>query len=120
MTSGDVWAKAGVQNFLRMLELTGHQTVPVAMGAEFPLINTREETRMWEDQFGEFGYKGAWNAARYRDPNDVPTPAAGATGRLSMSGVSTAPGRIAQTRTPLWCSSNARPWASARTPAFVA
>jgi purine nucleosidase len=79
VTSGDVWARTGVQNFLRMLELTGHQNVPVAMGAELPLINTREETKMWEEQFGEFGYKGAWNASRYRDPNDVPTPAAGAT-----------------------------------------
>jgi len=79
VTSGDVWARAGVQNFLRMIELTGHQNVPIAMGAEFPLINSREETRMWEDQFGEFGYKGAWNSSRYRDPTDVPTPAAGAT-----------------------------------------
>ena len=33
----------------------------------------------------------------------------GGTGLLSMRGVSIAPGRIAQTRTPFVCSSNARP-----------
>ena len=58
ITSGDGWAKAGVQTTLRMLELTGHEDVPVAQGAEFPLLNSREETKLWEAQFGEFGYKG--------------------------------------------------------------
>ncbi len=79
VTAGDVWTKAGVQNMLRMLELTGHGKVPVAPGAELPLINSRELTEAWEDQFGEFSYKGAWNPARYHDPNHVPTPEAGAT-----------------------------------------
>ena len=77
VTSGDVWVKAGVQNMLRMVELTGHGKVPVSAGAEFPLINSRAETEMWEDQFGEFSYKGAWNPARYHEPNEVPTPASG-------------------------------------------
>lgn len=79
VTSGDVWQKAGVQNMLRMLELTGHGKVPVSPGAEFPLINSRELTEAWEDQYGEFAYKGAWNPARYHDPHHVPTPPTGAT-----------------------------------------
>lgn len=77
ITSGDGWAKAGVQNTLRMLELTGHQSVPVAMGGEFPLINSREETKEWEARYGEFSYKGAWNERNYHEPDVVPPLAAG-------------------------------------------
>jgi inosine-uridine nucleoside N-ribohydrolase len=79
VTAGDVWLKAGVQNMLRMLELTGHGKVPVSPGAEFPLINSRELTEMWEDQYGEFAYKGAWNPGRYHEPDVVPTPPTGRT-----------------------------------------
>lgn len=79
LTAGDTWTKAGVQNMLRMLELTGHGNIPVAPGAEFPLINSRELTQIWEAQYGEFSYKGAWNPGRYHEPDEVPTPIAGAT-----------------------------------------
>jgi inosine-uridine nucleoside N-ribohydrolase len=72
VTSGDVWMKEGVRNMLRMLELTGHQAVPLAPGAELPLLNSREETEIWEKQWGAFSYKGAWNAARYHPPDVVP------------------------------------------------
>src|ERR1044072_5939800 len=61
VTAGDEWVKAGTAHMLRMLELTGHGKVPVAMGAAFPLINSRDLTTAWEAQFGEFSYKGAWN-----------------------------------------------------------
>ena len=77
ITSGDGWARAGVQNALRMLELTGHGNIPLAQGAEFPLINTPEETKLWEAQFGEFAYKGAWNERNYHEPDVVPPLAAG-------------------------------------------
>lgn len=79
VTAGDAWTKAGVQHMLRMLELTGHEKIPVAPGAEFPLINSREETELWEEQWGEFGYKGAWNPGRYHEPDVVPTPPTGVT-----------------------------------------
>jgi len=79
VTAGDVWAKAGVQNMLRMVELTGHGKVPVSAGAEFPLINSRELTEVWEEQYGEFSYKGAWNPSRYHEPDHVPVPPTGAT-----------------------------------------
>ena len=65
IVAGDGQVKASTAWTLRMLELTGYGHVPVAQGAKFPLINTREETELWEAQFGVFGYKGAWNPARY-------------------------------------------------------
>lgn len=77
ITSGDGWVRAGVQNALRMLELTGHGNVPLAYGGEFPLINTREETELWEAQFGEFSYKGAWNKRNYHHPEVIPPLPAG-------------------------------------------
>ena len=66
------WVKAGTVHMLRMLELTGHGHVPVAQGAAFPLINSRELTAAWEAQYGEFSYKGAWNPGRYHEPDVVP------------------------------------------------
>lgn len=79
VTAGDAWVKAGTVHMLRMLELTGHGHVPVAQGAAFPLVNSRELTRAWEAQFGEFSYKGAWNDRRYHEPHEVPTPPTGMT-----------------------------------------
>ena len=72
IVAGDGQVKASTQWTLRMLELTGYSHIPVAQGAKFPLINSREETALWEAQFGVFGYKGAWNPARYHDPDEVP------------------------------------------------
>ena len=79
VTAGDAWVKAGTAHMLRMLELTGHGDTPVASGAAFPLINSREQTAAWEAQYGEFSYKGAWNPGRYHEPDAVPTPPTGAT-----------------------------------------
>jgi inosine-uridine nucleoside N-ribohydrolase len=77
VTAGDVWANAGTLHMLRMLELTGHQRVPVAQGATRPLINSRELTAAWEAQYGEFSYKGAWIPRRYHEPDEVPPPPTG-------------------------------------------
>lgn len=79
VTAGDAWVKAGTAHMLRMLELTGHEKVPVAAGAAFPLINSRDLAEAWEEQYGEFQYKGAWNERRYHAPDVVPTPPTGAT-----------------------------------------
>jgi purine nucleosidase len=79
VTAGDAWVKAGTAHMLRMLELTGHGSIPVARGAAFPLINSRDLTTAWESQYGEFSYKGAWNPQRYHDPEEVPTPPTGVT-----------------------------------------
>ncbi|MBA2305290.1 MAG: nucleoside hydrolase, partial [Acidobacteria bacterium] len=72
IVAGDGQVKASTAWTLRMLELTGYGHVPVAQGAKFPLINSREETALWEATYGVFGYKGAWNPARYHSPDEVP------------------------------------------------
>lgn len=72
IVAGDGQVKASTEWTLRMLELTGHGHIPVAQGAKFPLVNSREETNLWESMYGVFGYKGAWNPARYHDPDVVP------------------------------------------------
>ena len=77
VTSGDGWAKAGTREMLRMVELTGHGNVPVAQGAEFPLINSEEETKAWEAQYGALNYKGAWSAENYFPSGAIPPLEAG-------------------------------------------
>src|SRR5437762_5617919 len=58
--SGDQWVKEETQHMLRMLEITGHTDVPVYQGAEFPLLNSKEESERWEAFYGKFEYKGCW------------------------------------------------------------
>ena len=78
IVAGDGQVKASTQWALRMLELTGYSHIPVAAGAKFPLLNSREEAEWWESMFGVFGYKGAWNPARYHPPDELPALEAGA------------------------------------------
>ena len=81
--SGDQWVKEETQHVLRLLEISGRTDVPVYQGAEFPLINSKEESERWEAMYGKFEYKGAWTdkfkANRsiiyempYHDPDVVP------------------------------------------------
>lgn len=77
--SGDQWVKEETQHTLRMLEIAGRTDVPVIQGAEFPLINSKEETERWEQIYGKFEYKGCWtehfNAKRstiYDEPYHAP------------------------------------------------
>src|SRR6201981_3277194 len=58
--SGDQWVKEETQRTLRLLEIAGRTDVPVTEGAEFPLLNSKEETERWEALYGKFEYKGAW------------------------------------------------------------
>ncbi|HLK34302.1 MAG TPA: nucleoside hydrolase [Terriglobales bacterium] len=59
--SGDQWVKEETQHTLRLLEIAERTDVPVAEGAEFPLLNSKEETERWEALYGKFRYKGCWN-----------------------------------------------------------
>jgi inosine-uridine nucleoside N-ribohydrolase len=61
IVTGDVWRDEGVQHTLRMLELTGHASVPVVPGAVFPLVRTQEETRVEMQLHGKPVWLGAWN-----------------------------------------------------------
>src|SRR5712672_3282586 len=58
--SGDQWAKEETQHTLRMLEIAGRTDVPVIQGAEFPLLNSKEEAERWEALYGKLEYKGCW------------------------------------------------------------
>jgi len=58
--SGDQWVKEETQHVLRLLEIAHRTDVPVIAGAEFPLLNSKEETERWEVLYGKFEYKGAW------------------------------------------------------------
>src|SRR5215472_14377207 len=58
--SGDQWVREETLHTLRMLEIAGRTDVPVIMGAEFPLINSKEESERWEAMYGKLEYKGCW------------------------------------------------------------
>lgn len=81
--SGDQWVKEETQHVLRLLEISGRPDVPVYAGAEFPLINSKEESERWEAMYGKFEYKGCWtdkfeanrsivDEMPYHDPDVVP------------------------------------------------
>src|SRR4029077_12442987 len=55
--SGDQWVKEETQRTLRLLEIAGRTDVPVIAGAEFPLLNSKEETERWEALYGKLHYK---------------------------------------------------------------
>ena len=59
--SGDQWVKEETQHALRMVEIAGRTDVPVIEGAEFPLLNSKEESERWEAMYGKLEYKGAWS-----------------------------------------------------------
>ena len=58
--SGDQWVKEETQHVLRLLEIAGRTDVPVYQGAEFPLLNSKEESERWEALYGKFEYEGCW------------------------------------------------------------
>src|SRR5580693_7576853 len=58
--SGDQWVREETQHVLRMEEIAERTDVPVYAGAEFPLLNSKEETERWEALYGKFEYKGCW------------------------------------------------------------
>lgn len=58
--SGNVWANRATAMALRGLELTGHDSVPVAEGATFPLLNSEARTERWEALYGKLIWKGAF------------------------------------------------------------
>ena len=89
--SGDQWVKEETQRTLRLLEIAGRTDVPVIQGAEFPLLNSKEETERWENLYGKFRYKGCWTdfskhtgattpafREAYHDPDVVPELVEGA------------------------------------------
>jgi len=70
--SGDQWVKEETQRTLRLLEIAGRTDVPVIQGAEFPLLNSKEESERWEALYGKFRYKGCWSDFSKRSGNTPP------------------------------------------------
>src|SRR3984893_9922641 len=68
VVTGDSWLKAEVAHTLRMLELVGRTDIPVVPGAEYPLVRTKEETELWEQQYGSVTWLGARTPRFYYRP----------------------------------------------------
>jgi inosine-uridine nucleoside N-ribohydrolase len=75
--TGDQWVKEETQRTLRLLEIAGRTDVPVIQGAEFPLLNSKEETERWEALYGQFRYKGCWSDFSNRSDTAAPAFRAG-------------------------------------------
>src|ERR1700721_18375 len=63
VVTGDAWRDEEVQHTLRLLEIIGRTDIPVAPGAVFPLMNSKEYIAKWETFYGKIIYQGAWNFA---------------------------------------------------------
>src|SRR5215470_17315076 len=70
--TGDQWVKEETKRTLRLLEIAGRTDLPVIQGAEFPLLNSKEETERWEALYGEFRYKGCWSDFSNRPASTAP------------------------------------------------
>lgn len=88
VTSGDGWRDEEVSHTLRMLEIAKRTEVGVYPGAVYPLVNTQQRTRLWEQLYGKLFYKGAWTESwpdegtsrrspYHADPFLIPPSAAG-------------------------------------------
>jgi purine nucleosidase len=71
VVTGDAWLKSEVAHTLRMLEIVGRTDIPVVPGAEYPLVRTKEETELWEKQFGSVAWLGAWTPRLYHAPDEL-------------------------------------------------
>jgi len=71
VVTGDAWLTEEVAHTLRMLELVGRTDIPVVPGAEYPLVRTKEETELKEQQYGPFVWLGAWTPKYYHGPREL-------------------------------------------------
>jgi len=72
LVSGDQWVKEETPRTLRGVEIAGRTDVPIVAGAEYPLVNSKEESELWEALYGELAFKGAWTPRIYHPPDVVP------------------------------------------------
>jgi purine nucleosidase len=71
VVTGDAWLKSEVAHTLRTLEIIGRTDIPVVPGAELPLVRRKEETELWEQQYGSIAWLGAWTPKFYHPPDDL-------------------------------------------------
>jgi inosine-uridine nucleoside N-ribohydrolase len=72
IVSGDQWRDEEVAHTLRLLEIIGRIDIPVMKGAAFPLVRTREETKLWQQLYGKVSYAGAWDDRWWHEASVVP------------------------------------------------
>jgi purine nucleosidase len=71
VVTGDAWLKEEVAHTLRLLEIIGRTDIPVVPGAEYPLVRRKDETELWEQQYGSVSWLGAWTPGRYHPPDQL-------------------------------------------------
>jgi inosine-uridine nucleoside N-ribohydrolase len=71
VVTGDAWLKDEVAHTLRMLEIVGRIDIPVVAGAEYPLVRRKDETELWELQYGMVPWIGAWTPRLYHPPDQL-------------------------------------------------
>ncbi len=71
VVTGDAWLHEEVAHTLRMLELIGRADIPVVPGAEYPLVRRKDETELWEQQYGSVAWLGAWTPKYYHPPDQL-------------------------------------------------
>jgi inosine-uridine nucleoside N-ribohydrolase len=71
VVTGDAWLKEEVAHTLRMLEMIGRTDIPVVPGAEYPLVRRKEDTEIWQQQYGSIPWVGAWTPRRYHPPDQL-------------------------------------------------
>jgi purine nucleosidase len=60
MVTGNAWRDEEAQHTLRMLELTNHTDIPVALGAVYPLVRNQHDTMLEASLLGNVAWLGAW------------------------------------------------------------
>ena len=66
LVTGDAWMKQEMAYTLRLLEMLGRSEIPVYPGAEFPMLNTKEEWQLRQELYGGHRldpWMGAFNRA---------------------------------------------------------
>ena len=71
VVTGDGWLKDEVAHTLRLLELIDRTDIPVVPGAEYPLVRRKEDTELWEKQYGVVPWVGAWTPRLYHPPDQL-------------------------------------------------
>lgn len=77
VVSGDQWRDEEVAHTLRLLEIMGRTDIPVVPGAIYPLVRSRDESRLWQDRYGKVAYAGAWDDRWWHEANVIPALAEG-------------------------------------------
>ena len=71
VVTGDAWLREEVAHTLRTLEIIGRTDIPVVPGAEYPLLRRKDETELWEQQYGSVAWLGAWTPRIYHPADQL-------------------------------------------------